>query len=119
MPAKLARIPEEAPYEWSQVGLKVDAGAWRGEFIDAQLLTDEIVEFLRSLSVVLGSLTGNARLRSMESWTDLNVNADHRGGITLSGFVRDATINQKRFYFSIQTDQSFVSKALLEIEKYV
>lgn len=89
-PARLRREPSEAPYEWNPVKIAVTVGAWKGSAINANLLSNEILGFLRDLPVLIKNLKGTARLASIEGWLDLSVSIDHLGKITISGSAKDA-----------------------------
>jgi hypothetical protein len=73
---------------WVETEVEVEARSFRGAFM-AALRTDEFAKFRDGLAALHRSLTGSARLSTMEHWITLDVKGDGKGHFSTDCDVTD------------------------------
>jgi hypothetical protein len=104
---------------WLASDIIVEVGAFHGQ-IAAALRVDEIQRFRHGLEVMYRTVSGTARLDSMEGWINLEVKIDGSGHVTVEGEVQDRPGVGNRLLFEIreldQTDLPPLIEDLTAIE---
>jgi hypothetical protein len=103
---------------WLTSEIRVDAGGFRGR-VDASILTNELVEFLKQLRILHDTLGGTAQFVTLEEQLHLLLTGDGKGHIDLVGDVADQPGIGNRLHFTFQFDQSQLGTSIREIEGVV
>ena len=91
---------------WLITDIVVEVGSFHGE-LRAALRADELQRFRRQLEELYRTVSGTARLESMEDWIDLVVKVDAFGHVTIDGQLQDRAGAGNRLAFEIgNLDQS-------------
>lgn len=101
---------------WLLTEISVRVGAFRGT-IRADLRTEELASFRSQLSAVYASLSGEARLVSMEEWIDLRVTGDGLGHFDVEATVRDQAGGGNALQFGLELDQTHIPEMLASLDR--
>jgi hypothetical protein len=85
---------------WLEAEIEVSLGRFRAK-IDANLRSNEIAAFRKSLEHLKDSLSGEALLESIEEWITVRVVVVHVGQLRVTGAVADAAGGRNGRAFSI------------------
>lgn len=96
---------------WLNVEVSVEAGAFKGRY-SASFLTGELESFRDQLGELVKSLSGSARLETMETQLSLELVGNGRGGIALKGEAWDKPGIGNRLHFGFNLDQTQAAEAL-------
>jgi hypothetical protein len=90
---------------WLSVEVSVSCGAFSGKF-PAAFLTGELESFQTQLISLYQTITGSARLETMEEQLQLEATGDGLGHINISGKAQDQTGIGNKLFFKFCIDQS-------------
>lgn len=96
---------------WVATEVEVEVGSFRGAF-EAALRTDEFTRFRDGLAALHRSLTGTARLSTMENWITLDVKGDGLGHFWADCRVRDEPSFGPVLRFDLHFDQTEIPAML-------
>ena len=104
---------------WLTASLTAHVGAFEGT-VSGDIRAEELVSFNRDLQTLFQKLTGEAVLKTMETWFAIHFECNRLGHIKITGFVTDkhhGDGNTLEFVMSI--DQTFLPEPMRQLEQVV
>jgi hypothetical protein len=103
---------------WLNAKAVVKAGGFTGA-VNGQLRADELASFQAELAKLYESLSGSAKLLTMEEWLSFEIIGDGRGHFSCTGEVTDEFVQGNTLKFNLDLDQTFFPEVLKSLEKVV
>lgn len=101
--------------DWLVVQIEVNAGKFHGR-TDASITLRELGRLISQVRPLYGTLSGVARLDTMEEQIALHLSGDGKGHIHLRGEVRDQPGLGNRLTFYLDFDQSQLANSIKELD---
>ena len=103
---------------WLSVVVEVRVGAFAAK-CDAAFLAQDFGPFRSQLGALYDVLVGEACFTTLEEQLSLRVVGDGRGGLTVTGEVRDRPGGANRLAFEFALDQTSLPSTLRELDAVV
>jgi hypothetical protein len=100
---------------WLDGKLIAEAGAFRGSF-RISLMTTELIGFHKELGKTVEMLSGKVEFNSLESDLDLAISFGQHGSAEIRGVLRPGGWSPGVLHFQFQSDQSYLSKSVRDLE---
>lgn len=101
---------------WFDTKVIVKVGGFAGT-VSGQLRKDELASFQTELASLYKSLSGSAKLLTLEGWLSLEITGDGMGHFSCTGEVMDGFIQGNTLIFNLNIDQTFLPEILKNLEK--
>lgn len=101
---------------WFDVKATVKAGGFAG-IVSGQLRADELAFFQTELARLYKTLSGSAKLVTLEGWLSFEITGDGRGHFSCTGELKDGFIQGNTLSFNLNIDQTFLPEILKNLEK--
>jgi len=103
---------------WLTVEVSLAVGGFRGRY-SASFLTEELVSFRDQIAALYKSLSGEAKLITMENQLFLALTGNGRGGVSLKGEAWDQPGVGNRLEFRLELDQTYLASTLAELDAVI
>jgi hypothetical protein len=101
---------------WLVTKVDLVTRGFRGR-VEENLRAEELAMFREELRTLYQSLTGRAKLHTMESWIELEFISGQTGHIRVDGFLMDEVGIGNRLNFSFDLDRSYLPDVLASLEQ--
>ncbi len=101
---------------WLNAKTVVKVGCFTGA-VNGQLRADELASFQVELTELYKSLSGSAKLLTLEGWLSFEIIGDGRGHFSCTGEVTDEFVQGNTLNFKLDLDQTFLPEILNSLEK--
>jgi|GEM_PF-942782 len=103
---------------WITCRIEAAVGRFKAR-VDADLRSEEFVEFRRQLTAMNQRLAGQARFATLEGWLDIDMSIDHLGHVTARCKLLDEPGVGNRLEFTFNLDQTYLSPAIAGLETII
>lgn len=102
--------------DWVSATIVVQAGAFSA-LIDATLVTCDFPLFRSQLESLYKTLSGKANFDTIERQLQIECIGNERGGIDITGTVRDRVCEGNELRFGFDIDQTFLPNVISELRE--
>jgi hypothetical protein len=101
---------------WLISPVTIVVGGFTGR-ISAGLRSEELVSFRAGLEAIHDSLTGEAKLDSLEGWVTLTLTGDGAGHVSVDGAVNDRPGMGNELRFRLELDQTYLPEIIDDLRR--
>jgi hypothetical protein len=101
---------------WLNCRIEFDIIGFSGIY-PASIETKDFIDFYNCVNLILNNFDGIAKLETKEESINLNIKMLKTGGATITGTLRNIDKANITVDFSFDSDQTYISKAAIELNK--